>query len=310
MEGLSGMTSVAHDSAAVTRSEVEALRRRLLALRGDIDEILTRLAHSPAPGASMQPRDADESSEEPAVIVAPPAAEVRSVNSTRVVSDDLTLIAGVDPVLTEVLNSLGIVAFSQVAHWSARDVKQVSETLGFERRICKENWIEQAAMLASGRVTAFAGRRLNGHVPSAWDAGDNLERSRTGDNLGCETGPCAGDDPPVAEVASASVGRPPSGPVLKLDPYRGIPKLPRVLRKAPPKATGGGVALAVKLTACLIALVVAGLVMVDRDAWGSVPLRKKGPPALQAQVRASPADRAYVPSKSLLEMEGLTPEVR
>ena len=46
MEGPLGMTKVAHDSVASPRSEVEALARRLLALRSDIDKILVGLAQA------------------------------------------------------------------------------------------------------------------------------------------------------------------------------------------------------------------------------------------------------------------------
>jgi hypothetical protein len=70
----------------------------------------------------------------------------------------------------------------------------------------------------------------------------------------------------------------------------------------------GRIALAVKLAASLVALVLAGLVMVDRDAWGSVPARKKPAPALQAQ--ASPSVRSIGESERLqgvFAMEGFMP---
>ncbi len=187
MEGPLGMTKVAHDSVASPRSEVEALARRLLALRSDIDKILVGLAQTPALPAPAG------SAAEP-VIEIPPAP------------DDLTLIRTIDTALAASLNSLGIVAFAQIAGWSRPDVMRASQALGLGRRISKENWIEQAAMLASGRVTAFARGHSEGASRSIWEAGhaparmDDFEvLAREHDAEACTPAPvadecCDGDD--------------------------------------------------------------------------------------------------------------------
>jgi hypothetical protein len=73
----------------------------------------------------------------------------------------------------------------------------------------------------------------------------------------------------------------------------------------------GRVALAMKLAACLAALVVAGLVMVDRDAWGSVPAAGPAPLPLQAQVSATGRGAGGgSPAGSLFATEGLMPADR
>jgi len=294
------MTSVAHESVAAARSEIEAVARRLLALRSEIDEILVGLVRPP-PAPAAQAESADEPVEEPMTGSAmqitdqPDAVAVASEacipDCIPLAPSDLTLISAIDEALSDRLYSLGIVAFSQIAEWSRQDVARVSEALGLDRRVCKESWIEQAAILASGQMTAFASRRSDQATVSGWDAE-----------------PAAAQPAPVAEVAPAPEAQASIAVVLSLDPYRGIPRVPPAIRRASPPAARGRVALAVKLAACLLALVLAGSVMVDRDAWGSVPARKKPAPALQAQ--ASPSVRSIGESErlqGLLAMEGFMP---
>ena len=75
----------------------------------------------------------------------------------------------------------------------------------------------------------------------------------------------------------------PAAPVLSLAPYRGIPKVPVAARVAKSRPAHHGLALAMKLAACLLALALAGLVMVDREnAWGSAPAPRNATQALRA----------------------------
>jgi predicted flap endonuclease-1-like 5' DNA nuclease len=281
MEGPLGMIKVAHESVASTRAEVEALARRLLALRSDIDEILVGLAASRAPVAAAEARSAAAPVEE-AVTVSP------QQTADHLAPDDLALIRPIDAALAEGLHRLGIIAFAQIADWSRRDVMRVSKVLGLGRRISKENWIEQAAMLASGRTTAFAGRRSAYTARSIWEAAPARERSDAADVLAPEAAvraPTSAENgtsrtahlEPAPVVATTPCERSaPLVPVLSLAPYRGIPKLPRALTKAPPR-THRGLVLAMKLAACLMALIVAGSVMVDRGgAWGGAAADNKG----------------------------------
>lgn len=325
------MTSVAHKSVAAARSEIEVAARRLLALRSEIDEILVGLVRlqaaapaeeaesagdpveGPMTGSATRATDQPDAVEDRAVPGCalddecqnerPAAVEPRpceAVASEAGVPDciplppnDLTLISAIDEALAGRLNSLGILAFSQIAEWSRQDVARVSETLGLDRRICKENWIEQAAILANGQMTLFASRRSDQACAPVPD-----------------DKPAAEQPAPAAEVAPAPEAQATIAVVLSLDPYRGIPRVPPAIRKTSPPAARGRVALAVKLAACLVALVLAGLVMVDRDAWGSVhvPVRKKPAPALQAQ--ALPSVRSIGEGEhleGLLAMEGFVP---
>jgi predicted flap endonuclease-1-like 5' DNA nuclease len=308
------MTSVVHESVAAARSEIEVVAQRLLALRSEIDDILTGLVRHHTAASAEQAESAGPV-EEPMTGSAtqitdqPDGVEDRAVQECALDDDshnerpaaagiplarsDLTLISGIDEALSGRLDSLGIVAFSQIAQWSRQDVARVSEALGLDRRICKENWIEQAAILASGQMTAFASRRSDQADTSIGDPKPTVEQPA-----------------PTAEVAPAPEAQASIAVVLSLDPYRGIPKVPPAIRKASSPPARGRVALAVKLAACLLALVLAGSVMVDRDAWGSAPMpaRKEPAPALQAQ--ASPGVQSIGESerlKGLLAMEGFMP---
>lgn len=65
--------------------------------------------------------------------------------------DDLSRIKGVGPKLKALLISLGVTRFSQIAAWSEEDIDRIDAQLGrFEGRIRRDNWKEQAALLAGG----------------------------------------------------------------------------------------------------------------------------------------------------------------
>ena len=61
--------------------------------------------------------------------------------------DDLTLIGGIGPRIQEVLNSLGIYHFDQIADWSPENIAWIDDYLHFNGRVKREGWVEQAAIL-------------------------------------------------------------------------------------------------------------------------------------------------------------------
>ncbi len=70
--------------------------------------------------------------------------------------DDLLQIKGVGPKLNELLISLGVRRFDQIAAWTSGDIAKVDEHLGaFKGRIDREMWTEQSGLLASGNIAAF-----------------------------------------------------------------------------------------------------------------------------------------------------------
>lgn len=66
------------------------------------------------------------------------------------IPDDLKQLPGVGPKLEQVLNGLGVWTYDQVATWSAEEIAYVEDMTGLNGRIAADNWLEQAAALATG----------------------------------------------------------------------------------------------------------------------------------------------------------------
>jgi NADH-quinone oxidoreductase subunit E len=80
-------------------------------------------------------------------------------------ADDLKMIKGVGPKMEALLNKLGFFHFDQVAAWSDEEVSWVDQNLeGFKGSVLRDNWVEQANVLASGGDTEFASRVKKGGV--------------------------------------------------------------------------------------------------------------------------------------------------
>lgn len=78
------------------------------------------------------------------------------------VVDDLKRIRGIGVLIEKKLNSMGITGYEQIANWSSTDIDRVSEVLDFKGRIERENWVEQARILAVGGHTEFSRRSDRG----------------------------------------------------------------------------------------------------------------------------------------------------
>ena len=75
-----------------------------------------------------------------------------------VAGNDLKRIRGIGVLIEKKLNSLGVTSYEQVANWTGADIERVSQMLDFKGRIERENWIEQARILATGGQTEFSRR--------------------------------------------------------------------------------------------------------------------------------------------------------
>ena len=79
--------------------------------------------------------------------------------------DDLKRIKGIGPKLEKLCNSLGFWHFDQIAAWTDQEVAWVDANLeGFKGRVSRDNWVEQAKLLASGAETEFSRRVDKGEV--------------------------------------------------------------------------------------------------------------------------------------------------
>ncbi len=79
--------------------------------------------------------------------------------------DDLKQISGIGPKLEILCNKLGFYHFDQIAAWTTEEVAWVDTHLeGFKGRVSRDNWVEQAKVLAEGGTTAFSERVKGGGV--------------------------------------------------------------------------------------------------------------------------------------------------
>jgi len=77
--------------------------------------------------------------------------------------DDLKLIAGVGPVLEQALNEIGITTWSQLSGLTPEQIAALEGELGFPGRVGRDNWLEQAAVLARGGIEEY--RKVFGKDP-------------------------------------------------------------------------------------------------------------------------------------------------
>jgi len=80
-------------------------------------------------------------------------------------ADNLKEIKGVGPKLEAMLHGMGFYHFDQIAAWTAAELAWVDTNLeGFKGRATRDNWVEQAKILASGGETEFSRRVEDGDV--------------------------------------------------------------------------------------------------------------------------------------------------
>ena len=74
-------------------------------------------------------------------------------------ADDLKKIRGIGPKLESQLNELGYYHYDQIAKWTAAEVAWIDENLvSFKGRASRDDWVEQARILAAGGQTEFSKR--------------------------------------------------------------------------------------------------------------------------------------------------------
>ena len=98
-----------------------------------------------------------------AAVVAHPATPPKE----KPPAQDLTAIRGIDAATSVVLAREGVTRYEQLSAWNEGDVARINRALGGMRRVQEENWIEQAKILATGGMTAFARRRKSNAAAGA-----------------------------------------------------------------------------------------------------------------------------------------------
>lgn len=119
------------------------------------------------------------------------------------IPDNLTRIRGVGRRNEQLLNSLGVYHFGQIAAWTPAEVRWIGQYLAFPERIERDDWVGQATILASGGDTGFeksAERRRRRRQQRRAEAGD---QSRQGSAAAPLADPTWSEpvDPPLDETA-------------------------------------------------------------------------------------------------------------
>ncbi|KPL68215.1 hypothetical protein SZ64_08815 [Erythrobacter sp. SG61-1L] len=87
---------------------------------------------------------------------AEPAPTPAPAATASAAGDDLKRIKGVGPKLEKLLHSLGVTTYAEIAGWNDADIDRIDAQLGtFAGRIRRDNWPEQAKLLAAGDDGGF-----------------------------------------------------------------------------------------------------------------------------------------------------------
>ena len=97
----------------------------------------------------------------------PDAARRAAGRTAGTASNDLKRIRGIGVLIEKKLNSMGVANYEHIANWTADDIERFSRSLDFKGRIERENWVEQARILASGGSTEFSRRVDKGEVETS-----------------------------------------------------------------------------------------------------------------------------------------------
>ena len=114
---------------------------------------VTAAPAKPAPQPAVAP---------PAAAAAPAAATV----SKPAGFDDFLRIRAINDAMSQRLRALGVRNFDDIAHWTAADINRINQALGLSGRIEREQWIEQAQILAKGGETYYSRSRAAGQTPA------------------------------------------------------------------------------------------------------------------------------------------------
>jgi len=109
-----------------------------------------------AKAAKSKAQAAPKAKAEKAKAQVAPKAKAAKPAPTASIPDNLELIKGLGPKVNTLLKGLGVTSFAQVASWTAADVSEIDAKLGaFAGRITRDNWIDQAQLLAAGNISGF-----------------------------------------------------------------------------------------------------------------------------------------------------------
>ncbi len=125
----------------------------------------------PVTAAPVKPAEPQKPA--PAPAAAPPAptptptASVPAPVAKPAAFDDFLRIRAIDEAMSQRLRTLGVRNFDDIAHWTSADINRINQALGLSGRIEREQWIEQAQILAKGGETYYSRSRAAGQMPAS-----------------------------------------------------------------------------------------------------------------------------------------------
>ncbi len=135
-----------------------------VAAQDEVEEVEVAEAEAEVEAARAAPEPAAPPAPEPEVVPAPEPEPIPEVappppsapGAVAYTADDLSRIKGLGPKLQALLPTLGVTTFAQIAAWTDADFADLDPKLGpFAGRPAKDNWVEQAKLLAAGDVGGF-----------------------------------------------------------------------------------------------------------------------------------------------------------
>lgn len=119
---------------------------------------LSAMANAQVTAAASMETDAESGAPITPTGTAPAPAAIPELGS----GDDLTRIKGLGPKLAALLGQFGINHYAQIAAWTPDEIERIDAQLGrFSGRITRDQWVEQAKLLAAGDETGFVARYGN-----------------------------------------------------------------------------------------------------------------------------------------------------
>lgn len=206
-QAMGALQQYADDLLAAIERDCRELQSARLDLTATTDTAADAAASAPQPAIDAEPIAAEvaDRTTAPADIDDDEAPVVDATTTSLPVAipacqDDFTLIEGIDPATADALTTLGLTTFADLANLYQEDVEEIATVLADRRRIGRECWIEQAAILASGRTTDYV-RRMSCRVPAA--AAQTTVPSTDLAQPNCDWAPCFAPLMPDALPATA-----------------------------------------------------------------------------------------------------------
>src|SRR5262249_6963798 len=113
----------------------------------------TRMANAKAPAAAPAPKafapafvpeappPAPETATVPELAFEPEPTVAEDLPEDPAPNDDLTVMTGIGPKLSEALAARGVTRFAQIAAWTAEDLAEIDAALSLKGRAVREAWV-------------------------------------------------------------------------------------------------------------------------------------------------------------------------